>query len=113
MILSNCLSGNINDKDHLRANDNALLVPGREEALADPLYESLVIAITLGYTAVATSLLDLGVNPNKPSRGRLGQVTAAAMFIKSNPLHFLHAWRWFSPNINLKREAQILSSLLF
>mmetsp|Transcript_25497 Transcript_25497/g.61302 ORF Transcript_25497/g.61302 Transcript_25497/m.61302 type:complete len:1096 (+) Transcript_25497:59-3346(+) len=57
----------------------------------DPLYGSLVEAITLGYTSVASSLLDLGVDPNdQPNQGRLGKVTdrkqQRALF-KSNPLH--------------------------
>ncbi|KAL9186762.1 hypothetical protein ACHAXT_010482 [Thalassiosira profunda] len=59
---------------------------------ADPLYEGLLEAVTLGHTAVASALLDLGVNPNsqRDKGGRLGKVTdrkkQRASFV-SNPLH--------------------------
>lgn len=64
-------------------------IPAKEES-KDPLYESLIEAITLGYTSVASSLLDF-TNPNaRPNQGRLGKVTdrnqQRALF-KSNPLH--------------------------
>jgi hypothetical protein len=47
--------------------------------------------ITLGYTSVASSLLDLGVDPNSQSnQARLGKVTDRKQqrsLFKSNPLH--------------------------
>lgn len=71
-----------------RSNDNSQDVVKKA---TDPMYESLLEAITLGYTAVASSLLDLGVNPNsQPSQGRLGKVTNRKhqrSLFKSNPLH--------------------------
>ena len=57
----------------------------------DPMYDSLIKSITLGYTSIASALLDLNVDPNsQPNQGRLGKVgdrrQQRAMF-KSNPLH--------------------------
>lgn len=57
----------------------------------DPLYESLLEAIVLGYTTIASSLLDVGVDPNSQSNpARLGKVTDRKQqrsLFKSNPLH--------------------------
>lgn len=58
---------------------------------ADPLFSSLIEAITLGYSSVALGLLDLGVDPNsQPSRGRLGKVkdrNQQRILFQGNPLH--------------------------
>lgn len=63
----------------------------KPELAVDPMYESLTEAITLGYTYIASSLLDLGVDPNSQSTlGRLGKVTDRKLqraIFKSNPLH--------------------------
>lgn len=61
------------------------------EDCKDPMYDSLIESITLGYTSIASALLDLNVDPNsQPNQGRLGKVgdrrQRRAMF-KSNPLH--------------------------
>ncbi|KAL7537415.1 hypothetical protein ACHAXR_007810 [Thalassiosira sp. AJA248-18] len=57
----------------------------------DPLYHSLIEAISLGYTTVASALLAVGVDPNsQPNKGRLGKVTDRKQqrtLFKSNPLH--------------------------
>lgn len=61
------------------------------ESVADPLHESLIEAITLGYTSIASALLDLGVDPNSQSnQARLGKVTdrkQQRLLFNSNPLH--------------------------
>jgi len=63
----------------------------KREIVADPMYACLIEAITLGYTSVASSLLDLGVDPNSQSnQARLGKVTDRKQqrsLFKSNPLH--------------------------
>lgn len=88
------VGGNALDvKDNSRVNNNVNSNLDEKEGSADPLYECLIESITLGYTAIASSLLDLGVNPNGlPNRGRLGKVTdrkqQRALF-KSNPLHLV------------------------
>eukprot|EP00581_Thalassiosira_minuscula_P013959 CAMPEP_0183714800 /NCGR_PEP_ID=MMETSP0737-20130205/9230_1 /TAXON_ID=385413 /ORGANISM="Thalassiosira miniscula, Strain CCMP1093" /LENGTH=1053 /DNA_ID=CAMNT_0025943803 /DNA_START=272 /DNA_END=3433 /DNA_ORIENTATION=- len=79
--------GNKSKKDEL----SEISAHNKKEKSTDPLYESLILSITLGYTAIASSLLDMGVDPNsQPSQGRLGKVTdrkqQRAMF-RSNPLH--------------------------
>ncbi|KAL7545143.1 hypothetical protein ACHAWF_008499 [Thalassiosira exigua] len=83
------------DQPLLNPNRNVAMIRGSTDnetkQREDPLYESLVKAATLGYTAVASSLLSLGVDPNGcPNRGRLGKITdrnqRRATF-KSNPLH--------------------------
>ena len=66
-----------------------------KETSADPLYESLVLAIMLGYATVASALLDLGVDPNGmvtsiENQGRLGKIKDRKQqrsLFKSNPLH--------------------------
>ena len=63
-----------------------------KENVTDPLYVSLLESITLGYTRVACSLLDLGgVDPNTQScQGRLGKVSDRQQrrsVFKSGPLH--------------------------
>ena len=62
------------------------------EEQTDPMYGSLITALTLGQTSVASSLLDLGVNPNShPHRdSRLGKVKdrkQQRVLFKSSPLH--------------------------
>lgn len=62
----------------------------KEEDIADPLYNSLLESITLGYTRVACSLLDLGVDPNVRGSGSLGKISDRVqqrILLKSNPLH--------------------------
>ncbi|KAL3807178.1 LOW QUALITY PROTEIN: hypothetical protein ACHAXA_006033, partial [Cyclostephanos tholiformis] len=63
-----------------------------KENVANPLYVSLLESITLGYTRVACSFLDLeGVDPNtQTSQFRLGKVSDRQQrrrLFKSNPLH--------------------------
>ncbi|KAL3815880.1 hypothetical protein ACHAXA_010270, partial [Cyclostephanos tholiformis] len=63
-----------------------------KENVANPLYVSLLESITLGYTRVACSFLDLeGFDPNtQPSQCRLGKVSDRQQrrrLFKSNPLH--------------------------
>jgi len=71
--------------------DDTATKPNEKEQSTDPLYEHLVEAITLGQTAVASSLLDLGVDPNSMEhKGRLGKVrdrNKQRATFKSNPLH--------------------------
>jgi hypothetical protein len=62
----------------------------KEEKSADPLYASLLESITLGYTRIASSLLDLGVDPNVRVCGNLGKISDRVQqrtLFKSNPLH--------------------------
>jgi len=71
--------------------DDTTTNPNEKEQSIDPLYEHLVEAITLGQTAVASSLLNLGVDPNSMEhKGRLGKVrdrNKQRATFKSNPLH--------------------------
>lgn len=61
------------------------------DIVLDPLYESLLVSITLGYAQVAYSLLDLGVDPNmRVGQGRLGKISDRVqqrILFKSTPLH--------------------------
>ena len=60
-----------------------------EKKTTDPLYGSLIEAITVGHTSIASALLDLGVDPNsEPNEGRLGKNTdRKQQRFQSNPLH--------------------------
>lgn len=62
-----------------------------KENVGHMLYASLLESITLGYTRLACSFLDLGVDPNTQlGQGRLGKVSdrqRQRMLFKSNPLH--------------------------
>ena len=87
-IVRNVNEAQMNDGDIDHNTDSG---HNESESVADPLYESLIEAITLGYTSVASALLDLGVDPNSPSnQARLGKVTDRKQqrsLFKSNPLH--------------------------
>ncbi len=87
-IVRNVNKAQMNDSDIDHSTDSGHNESG---SVADPLYESLIKAITLGYTSVASALLDLGVDPNsQPNQARLGKVTdrkQQRLVFKSNPLH--------------------------